>query len=125
MWPKVSQKRAGRLEQLDFRCKNGWICALTTQRFDKPNDEQPNGGDPSASDEELETPPCLLMVDELRTPLLDLLIPPTLAKDDREGSYRAVELDNYVDEFYENQDLHESEVQRLIPEMHQCQGGLP
>ncbi|BGO97981.1 Proteophosphoglycan ppg4 [Rhodotorula toruloides ATCC 204091] len=122
MWPKASQEKGGRKEQHKYRCENGWIADLTTQRLDKP--DKPNPDDKRAffaKDYDPEAPPCLLMVDSLRLPLIDLLIPPLTAKDDVDPlHYEEFPVEEYIKEYYE--EGKEWAMERTLAEMHDAAG---
>ncbi|BGO89878.1 hypothetical protein NBRC10512_005649 [Rhodotorula toruloides] len=122
MWPQAAQEKGGRKEQHKYRCENGWIADLTTQRLDKP--DKPNPDDKRAffaKDYNPEASPCLLMVDSLRVPLVDLVLPPLTAKDDIEPNYYPdFSVEEYVKEYYDER--KDWAMESVLAEMHDAAG---
>ncbi|GAA6056332.1 hypothetical protein NBRC10513_005632 [Rhodotorula toruloides] len=118
---KVSQEKGGRLVQSNVSCMNGWSVDLTTQRLDKPDKMAPDDkrnffwerSDPRF-------PPCYFMLDAIRLPLLDLLVPPFTAKDDLANPEdEDFGLAAYLRNFYLNK---ESDDELLLAKVHEAEG---
>lgn len=94
---------------------------LTTQRLDKPDKMAPDDkrnffwerSDPRF-------PPCYFMLDAIRLPLLDLLVPPFTAKDDLANPEdEDFGLAAYLRNFYLNK---ESDDELLLAKVHEAEG---
>lgn len=96
---------------------------LTTQRLDKPDRKAPDDNRNffwERSDPRF--PPCYFMLDAIRLPLIDLLVPPSTAKDDLaklEGEEFG--LAAYLRDFYINKD---PDGELLLAKVHDAEGCL-
>lgn len=98
---------------------------LTTRRLDKP-DKVKAGADPIfAEDYDSESPLCILKVNSLQLPLIDLVIPPLTAKDDIDPDYyEDFSVEDYVKEYYDDVKYKDWAMEEVLAEIHDATGCL-